>query len=486
MEQLAIKQVKDYCKSFQKEELCGIIQFVEEKYGGDSKRVEDLCKIVGILLPLNPDSETVVAIFLSELYVEGFMTDDEVTDMFGEEVFKILSALSKMNSVKFFEHDKKSQAEILRKMFLTMAKDLRVILIWLAWRIFQMDKLDEIKDEDTRHAIATETIKIYAPIASRLGVYRIKTMLEDLSFKHINKEAFEDVKNQIRKLGGAHKSKIEEVRSKIEDFLKSKNIEAEITGRIKSIYSIYKKLRKKNLTSLSQIHDFFAIRIILPNTPDGSVEQLYSVLGLIHSEWTPFSERFKDYIAVPKANNYRSLHTVVVGLDERAKDKPVEIQIRDRNMHREAECGIASHWVYKSGKSARGLGSNVSSQAQWLKGLERVHEFFNTEFEGIKGLDIDIFKDRIFVLTPQGEVKDLPKGATPIDFAYFVHTEIGNKCAMSKVNGSIVSLDYELKNGDVVEISTKRGAEPKPKWLSIAKTNLAKNRIKTWFSQQKN
>jgi GTP diphosphokinase / guanosine-3',5'-bis(diphosphate) 3'-diphosphatase len=486
MEQVSLKKIKDYCKDFGEQEVSKAIRFVSDQYEENSRRIEDLCKIIGVLLPLNPDKETIIAILLSELYTEKLISQEEVIKEFGEEINGILEALSRMDSIRILDHDKSSQTEVLRKMFLTMAKDLRVVLIWLAWRVFLMEKLDEMEDEEKRKKIATETVNIYAPIAARLGIYRIKTLLEDLSFKHINRKDFDDVKNQIKKLGGSQKSKIEEMSKKLQDFLASKGIKGEVTGRIKSIYSIYRKLKKKNLTSVNDIYDFFAMRIILPGKSDGSVDHLYSTLGMIHSEWKPLSSRFKDYIAVPKVNNYRSLHTVIIGLDEKDPEKPIEIQIRDQNMHKEAEGGIASHWVYKTTTPQHRAISNVPSQSEWLKGLERIYEFFNTEFEGIKGLDVDIFKDRIFVLTPKGEVKDLPHGATPIDYAYSIHTDIGNKCIMAKINNRAVSLDSELKNGDVIEILTKRNMEPKQKWLSFVKTNLAKKRIKEWFSEKKN
>lgn len=461
-----------------------VFDFVFSRYPEEDEKIEDICRIIEFLLPLKPDQDTVIAVFLNELYFNGFISEEELRERFGNGVAGILSALEKLDSLGYVEYDKSSQVEVLRKMFLTMARDLRVVLIWLARRMLKMEKLSEEKDINKCRAVATETMNIYAPIASRLGIYRMKTSLEDLSFQYLDPEDYRDIKEQIEELCGVRKMAIEKISKELKKFLLLHGVAADVVGRVKSVYGIYRKLKKKNLDSVEDIYDFFAMRIILPVKPDDSVDDLYAVLGLIHSEWKPVSHKFKDYIAVPKPNGYRSLHTVVLGLGPAFLDQPVEIQIRDTEMHKEAEYGVSSHWLYKSKGSSGGKQQySLDSQVEWIKGLERIHEFFDSEAEIVKEVDVDIFKDRIFVLTPKGDVKDLPKGAVPIDFAYAVHTDVGNRCVMAKVNGSAVPLDYELKNGDVVEIITRKDSEPKLRWLSIVKTNFSRNKIKAWLSE---
>ncbi len=477
MNESSLKKIEVYTKEFGIGEMSDLTSFLNEKILEEFRDFSDSLGVMKILSSFKLCKETVFAVFLSDLYIDGVISDSDVSGKFGEEVHDILFSLKKLNSLDFVEHDKSARAEVLRRMFLTMAKDLRAVIIWLAWKAVKMKKLGGEADSHRRLVVARQAMNIYAPIAARLGIYNIRTLLEDLAFKHIDPDAYADIELQINELGGAQKKNIERIISDLKNFLLRHGIDAQVEGRIKSVYGIYKKLKRKNLSSVKDIYDFFAIRIILPVAPNGSVDHLYSVLGLIHSEWKPFSHKFKDYISVPKPNGYKSLHTVVLGLGEGYFDKPVEIQIRDAEMHRESECGMASHWVYKTKSS-----SSIDSQSEWIKGLAKIHEFFRTGFGEISDVDVDIFKDMIFVLTPKGEVKDLPHGSVPIDFAYAIHTDLGNRCAMAKVNGVVVSLDYELKNGDVVEIITKRSAEPKLKWLSVVKTPIAKSRIRNWFS----
>lgn len=481
MNEASLKKIELYTKEFGVNQTSDLVSFLDEKTPEEYKDFSDSLGIMKILSSFKLCRDTIFAVFLSDLYIDGVISDSEVSGSFGKDVQNILFSLKKLNSLDFVEHDKSARAEVLRRMFLTMAKDLRSVIIWLARKAVKMKKLGGEADSHKRLIAARQAMNIYAPIAARLGIYSIRTLLEDLAFKHIDPDSYTNIELQINELGGAHKKNIERITSDLRGFLLKNGIDAQVEGRIKSVYGIYRKLKRKNLNSVKDIYDFFAIRIILPVANNGSVDQLYSVLGLIHSEWKPFSHKFKDYISVPKPNGYKSLHTVVLGLGEGYFDKPVEIQIRDSDMHSESECGMASHWVYKTGTFS-GSSSNVDSQAEWIKGLAKIHEFFRTGFGEISDIDVDIFKDMIFVLTPKGEVKDLPQGSVPIDFAYSIHTDLGNRCAMAKVNGVVVPLDYELKNGDVVEIITKRTAEPKPKWLSIVKTPIAKGRIKSWFS----
>ncbi len=486
MDLRVMEMIRDYNKTFDEKRLVGAFEFAEKYYKDTDASLDYPMSVLEILIPLRPDEDTIVAVILHDLYFLGFLNEDVIKKHFGATVFSILSPLKRLVELNYGENDRESQAEILRKMFLTMARDIRVILIWLAARLAKMEQIDDLPESGNKLRISKETMEIYVPIASRLGVYRIKTQLEDLAFKYLHPIEYHEISDALKNFDLMKRTVVNEIKVKIEEFLFSRSVKAKVSGRFKSIYSIYKKLQKKGGANLSDIYDIFAIRVVLPMRLDDEGDQmfdhLYSVLGLIHSEWKPLSNRFKDYIAVPKPNGYRSLHTVVVGLSPKAFDQPVEIQIRDEQMHSEAEYGVASHWIYKSAGSVEI--ERLDSQVRWIKGLSHVVELFSSESESdvLKQIDVDIFKDRIFVLTPRGEVKDLPSGSTPLDFAYAVHTDIGNHCVMGKVNGHMMTLDHELENGDVVEIVTRADAEPKLKWLSIVKSNFAKNRIRAWFA----
>lgn len=479
------EKIKQYNKNFDEGRLKSAFDFAIDRYKDTDVDVSELMSVIEVLMPLKPDDDTIIAILIHELYMLGFLTDERVQELFGQPVLNMLLFLKKLLELNYAENDKKSQIEVFRKMFLTMAKDLRVILIWLAKRLCKMRDIDNLGDKARKVQISRETMDIYVPIASRLGIYRMKVQLEDYAFKYLYPKEYEDINRQIKKFGELRKSAIDEICDKIIDYLRDKGVSAQVSGRIKSAYSIYVKLKEKGLSTLDDIFDFFAVRIVLPVKKDeeGNLvyDHLYSVLGLLHSEWKPLSARFKDYVAVPKPNGYRSLHTVIVGIAPKDVNRLVEVQLRDADMHREAEYGVASHWVYKKVGSVEN--PRLGSQVEWIKGLQHVNEFFgsSSEAEVLKEVEVDIFRDRIFVLTPRGEVKDLPQGANPIDFAYAVHTDIGNRCVMAKVNGALVPLDHELENGDVVEIVTKKDAEPKLRWLSVVKSSFAKSRIKTWF-----
>ncbi|MFA5821245.1 MAG: RelA/SpoT family protein, partial [Candidatus Gracilibacteria bacterium] len=373
------------------------------------------------------------------------------------------------------------QMEVFRRMLMAMAKDMRVIFLKLVLRLWKLKNL-ELFTEPERVVLARETMDIYAPVAARLGIYTLKDQLEDNAFKYLNPEEYGNLNEQLERFAEKRKVAIKSIQKKLKEFLTAHGFESEVSGRIKSIYSIFRKMERKGLSSLDDLYDVFAMRVVLPARYDKnhneSVDHLYSVLGMIHSEWKPLSRRFKDYIAVPKPNGYRSLHTVVLGIAPQSIDKPVEIQIRSDRMHKEAEYGSSSHWLYKED----GNEEAVVEHADWLKRLSAFQEELAAETGGIKDLKVDIFKDRIFVLTPRGEVRDLAAGATPIDFAYSVHTELGNKVVMAKVDGMVVPLDHELKNGNVVEVTTRSDATPKLQWLSFVKTSFAKSKIKAWFS----
>lgn len=479
-------KISDYNKSYDKAKIERAYDFGVEKYRDTEGSMDYPLKVLELLLPLRPDEDTIITVLLHNLYFLGFLDDAKIKELFSQSVVNLLIGLKKLSELNYAENDKSSQVEILRRMFLTMAKDLRTILIWLAYGLCRMQNLEDYPEVETRVRIARETMSLYVPIASRLGIYRMKTRLEDLSFKYLEPDEYNNISLQVAKYGEVRKGAVDTIKNELESFLALKGVEAEVFGRVKSVYSIYHKLKRKNLTSVNDLYDFFAIRVILPGRGDRKknedVDHLYSVLGLIHSEWKPLSKRFRDYIAVPKPNGYRSLHTVVLGLAPKDMAQSVEIQIRDTGMHREAEYGVASHWLYKGSYSHNT--KNLDTRIEWLRGLEKIHEFFGAEADVMKEVEINFFKDRIFVLTPRGEVKDLPSGSVPIDFAYAVHTEVGNKCVMAKVNGSIVPLNHELANGDVVEIIMKKEATPKLKWLSHVKSGFARHKIKAWFSGQ--
>lgn len=339
--------------------------------------------------------------------------------------------------------------------------------------------------------IAKETLSIYVPIAARLGIYTLKSQLEDLCFEFLEPEAYKNIYEQIRHYSKMTKPVIEEIKRTLQKHLIKEGYKnALVEARLKSIYSIYSKLKRKNRYSVDDIYDVFAMRVILNDEVRNGKEytgHVYSVLGLIHSLWTPLQMRFKDYVAVPKPNGYRSLHTTVVGLGPKTRNQPTEIQIRTKLMHEEAERGVASHWLYEETQGMTAVygvdvvNPRLARQIDWVKALTSLQEEVLSNDEFIDDLRRDIFNARIFVLTPLGDVRDLPLGATPIDFAYAVHSEIGNHCVMAKVNGSIVPLDFELKNGNVVEIVTRENAEPSQYWLSFVKTSSARNKIKAWF-----
>ncbi|PIZ76708.1 hypothetical protein COY05_00440 [Candidatus Peregrinibacteria bacterium CG_4_10_14_0_2_um_filter_38_24] len=434
----------------------------------------DACCIsaLDILVPMNPDEDTVIALLVKDLFLREILTEKEIEESFGKVVLDLILAVTKIETLSYKENDRTSRLEILRKMFLTMAKDIRVVLMSLACRLHKLKDFHGVSDHV---AFAKETLDLYAPIADRLGIYNVKTSLEDLSFKYTNPVEYKNVSGKLKELKKSCEISIAWIKNRLTDFFANRGVIADVSGRIKGVYSIYKKLKKKGLNSPEDLYDIFAIRVVLPEKKDllgnFQVEHLYSVLGLVHSEWRPVTRRFKDYIAVPKANGYKSLHTVVLGLAPKDMDQPVEIQIRDEKMHMDSEFGIASHWVYK--QNGNSSVEALKAYSDWVKGIADIREGLN---------DLDVFKDKIFVLTPRGEVRDLIAGSTPIDFAYSVHTDIGNRCIMSKVDAKIVPLDYELKNGEVVEIITRSDATPKLQWLSVVKSGFARNRIKAYFS----
>jgi guanosine-3',5'-bis(diphosphate) 3'-pyrophosphohydrolase len=427
-----------------------------------------------ILTTLKVDEDTLVACLLHDVPEDTSRTLDDIQTAFGEQVAKLVDGMTKISKVQYKNNMEQHQVENLRKMALVMAKDLRVVLIRLADRMHNMMTLSAIRPEK-RVRIAKETLEIYAPLADRLGIWQFKWQLEDLCFRHLNPIEESMLRKQLSEGLGERKEYIERVRKALTKELKEVGInEVEIFGRTKHMYSIYQKMKRKYKT-LDEIHDIFALRVIVDKVPD-----CYAVLGVIHDLWKPKPGRFKDYIAVPKANGYQSLHTTVFCIGGRL----TEFQIRTQDQHREAEYGIAAHWVYNATKK----GDNAKkffSRDSWLKSIIELQETADSSQEFVEGLKIDVFQDRIFVFTPEGDVKDLPSGATALDFAYSVHTAIGHRTIGVKINSSIAPLATRLETGDVVEVLTSRiPAGPKRGWLSIVKTSQARTKIKSWFKTQ--
>ncbi len=480
-----LKQIQNYNKNFDGSKIEEAFKIVSDKCPNFEENIQFALKCLDIIFPLHPDEDTIISLILYKLFQGGLIQGKDIKVTFGEGVYKILKGVKSLEALNYSENDRSTQIEILRRMFLTMAKDIRVVLIELVCRLCKMQDLEDyVKDPEERRLFAKETLDLYIPIAARLGIYRLKSNLEDLSFRYTNYDDYQKISKELVSLKVDCQLSIKFVKNKLNKFLQKRGIKAQISGRIKTTYSIHRKITRKGLSGIDDLFDIYAMRIILSPKKDEEgnevIDHLYSVLGMIHSEWKPLSKRFKDYLAVPKPNGYRSLHTVLLGLAPEGNSQPVEIQICDSDMFQSAEYGVASHWVYKD--DSPDYSRSLKTQIDWIRGLEEIRNEFDLSLDKIKEVDIDIFKDRIFALTPRGEVKDLPRGAIPIDFAYSVHTDVGNRCVMAKVNGKVVPLDSELENGDVVEIVIKKDSAPKHQWLALVKTNYAKSRIKLWFS----
>jgi len=418
---------------------------------------------------MDVDAVTIASALLHDVVEDTSVSIEEIWRRFGPEVSTLVDGVTKLSRLTGLSVEDR-QAENLRKMFLAMAKDVRVIFIKLADRLHNMRTLSYLPP-DRQKMISKETLDIFAPLAHRLGMWRIKWELEDLSFKYLEPEKYREISKLVAKTRKEREEYIQEAISIIRASLDSHGIKADIQGRPKHLYSIYMKMKRDNLT-FDQIYDLLGIRVIVESTKD-----CYTVLGIVHSLWRPIPGRFRDYIAVPKSNMYQSLHTTVIG----PRGEPLEIQIRTYEMHRIAEYGIAAHWKYKEGKTDQDFDMKLSWLRQlleWQKDLQDAKEF-------VEQVKVDLFEDEVFVFTPKGDVVSLPKGATPVDFAYRIHTEIGNRCVGAKVNGRIVPLDYKLNSGEIVEILTSKSATPSLDWLSFVATSSARNRIRQYFKRLK-
>ena len=442
---------------------------------GEPYIIHPLCVAI-ILAELELDKETIVAGLLHDVVEDTVMTDEEIAGEFGGEVALLVDGVTKLEQLSYDADKLEVQAENLRKMFLAMAKDIRVILIKLADRLHNMRTLKFMRPEKQREK-ARETMDIYAPIASRLGISKLKVELDDLSLKYLEPEAYYKLVEDVALRKSERDEYLRSLMDDVKGYIDDAGIEAEIDGRAKHFFSIYKKMLNQDKT-LDQIYDLFAIRIMVH-----SLKDCYAALGVIHEKYKPIPGRFKDYIAMPKSNMYQSLHTTLIG----PNGQPFEIQIRTYEMHRTAEYGIAAHWKYKEGKAGISIANQEEEKLSWLRQiLEWQRDMSdNKEFMSLLKSDLDLFSDMVFCFTPTGDVKNLPTGSTPIDFAYNIHSAVGNKMVGAKVNGKLVNIDYVIQNGDRIEILTSQNSKgPSRDWLNIVKSTQAKNKINQWFRSE--
>ena len=446
----------------------------QKRKSGEPYIIHPLC--VGIILAeLEMDKETIVAGILHDVVEDTVMTIEEISKEFSPEVALLVDGVTKLTQLDLSQDKIEIQAENLRKMFIAMAKDIRVILIKLADRLHNLRTL-QYQTPAKQIEKARETMDIYAPIAHRLGISKIKIELDDLSMQYLYPDVYNELKKEIDERLSAREEFINQMVTEVTGYIKEAGIPAEIDGRVKHFFSIYKKMITQNKT-LDQIYDIFALRIKVE-----SVRDCYAALGIIHEKYKPIPGRFKDYIAMPKANMYQSLHTTLIGHEGR----PFEIQIRTYDMHKTAEYGIAAHWKYKEG----GSGTGTSKEEEKMSWLRQILEWQtdtadNKEFMSFVKTDLDIFQDQVYCFTPDGDVKTLPSGSTPIDFAYSVHTAVGNKMVGARVNGRQVPIEYKLKSGDRVEIITSQNSKgPSRDWLNVVQSSQAKTKINQWFRQE--
>ncbi len=442
---------------------------------GEPYIIHPLCVAI-ILSELELDKETIVAGILHDVVEDTVMTSEEIAVEFSPEIALLVDGVTKLTQLNLSQDKIEIQAENLRKMFLAMAKDIRVILIKLADRLHNLRTL-QYQSSPKQIEKARETMDIYAPLAHRLGISKIKTELDDLSLQYLQPEVYHNLKTEIDERLFEREDLIADIVKDVKTYIDEANIEADIDGRVKHLFSIYKKMVNQNKT-LDQIYDIFAVRIIV-----GSVKDCYAALGIIHEMYKPIPGRFKDYIAMPKPNRYQSLHTTLIGKSGR----PFEIQIRTYEMHKTAEYGIAAHWKYKENPHGASGRDKEEAKLSWLRQILEWQRDTddNKEFMSFIKTDLDLFAEQVYCFTPEGDVKNLPKGSTPIDFAYSIHTAVGNKMIGCRVNGRQVAIDYTLQNGDRIEIVTSQNSKgPSRDWLSIVQSTQAKTKINQWFKQE--
>ena len=450
---------------------------------GEPYIIHPLCVSI-ILADLELDKETIIAGLLHDVVEDTIMTNEELKEQFGPDVELLVDGVTKLEQLQYtgeatpdrLTSREELQAENLRKMFLAMAKDIRVILIKLADRLHNMRTL-KYKSPESQKRIARETLDIYSPLAERLGISKIKIELDDLSLKYLEPEAYYDLVEKIALRKDVREKYVQDIVDEVTEHIIDAGIDAQIDGRVKHFFSIYKKMVNQDKT-LDQIYDLFAVRIIVD-----SVRDCYAALGVIHEMYKPMPGRFKDYISMPKANMYQSLHTTLIG----STGTPFEIQIRTFEMHRVAEYGIAAHWKYKEASDGRVSTGGEDEKLTWLSQILEWQQDMsdNKEFMKLLKSDLDLFSDHVYCFTPAGDVKNLPAGSTPIDFAYSVHSAVGNRMIGARVNGKLVTIDYQINNGDCIEIMTSQNSKgPSRDWLNIVKSAQAKNKISQWFKSE--
>ena len=492
-----VRQVEGYLSPPDVEAIRRAFEFAREAHDGQLRESGDPyishpLAVTQTLAELQLDAATIAASLLHDVSEDCGVPLTELESRFGHEVAKLVDGVTKLSKVPWFQEeghlgaplevqdrpaDKQAiWAESMRKMFLAMADDVRVVLIKLADRLHNMRTLDA-RPADKRQRVAQETMDIYAPLANRLGIWQIKWQLEDLAFRHLEPVVYKDIARQLAGRRAARESYIARAIDILKADLDRTGVQAEISGRPKHIYSIYRKMRARS-AEISQIYDLLAVRVMV-----GTVQECYAVLGHVHALWKPLPGQFDDYIASPKESGYQSLHTTVVALD----GQPLEIQIRTAEMHQKAEYGVAAHWRYKEGRPQDG---SFDAKVAWLRQLmDWQKDVAGGAQEFVDSLKTDVFQDQVYVFTPKGEIKEMPTGATPLDFAYRIHTEVGHKCVGAKVNNRMVPLDHRLKNGDIVEIITARGSKgPSRDWLNpnlgYVRTANAREKIRQWFRRQ--
>ena len=448
----------------------------QKRKSGEPYIIHPLCVAI-ILADLELDKETIVAGLLHDAVEDTWMTYEEVEKEFGSEVALLVDGVTKLGQLSYSADKVEVQAENLRKMFLAMAKDIRVILIKLADRLHNMRTLQYMRPEKQQEK-ARETMDIYAPIAMRLGISKIKVELDDLSLKYLKPDVYYDLVQKVALRKSEREQFVGAIVKEAKKHMDDANIKAQVDGRVKHFFSIYKKMVNQDKT-IDQIYDLFAVRILVD-----TVKDCYAALGVIHEMYKPIPGRFKDYIAMPKPNMYQSLHTTLIG----PNGQPFEIQIRTYEMHRTAEYGIAAHWKYKESSDGKApVGKSEEEKLNWLRQiLEWQRDMSdNKEFMSLLKNDLDLFADSVYCFTPQGDVKTLPSGSTPVDFAYSVHSAVGNKMVGARVNGKLVPIEYEIKNGDRIEIITSQNSQgPSRDWLKLVKSTQAKNKINQWFKKE--
>ena len=465
-----------YTKEHQKT-VAAALEYATLKHGGQKRvsgepYITHPIAVANILLDLGMDYNSVCAALLHDVIEDTDATEEDLREKFGDQITELVLGVTKLKKITF-KSKEQEQAENFRKMFFAMAKDIRVLIIKLADRLHNMRTVEALSRE-RQEALANETLEIYARLASRLGLSYMKCEMEDICLKVLHREAYEELVREVSLKRAERQEIVDRLCADLRDMMKEHNLTGEVSGRPKHFYSIYKKMTEKHKT-FEQIYDLTAVRIIV-----NSVEACYEVLGLIHSRWKPIPGRFKDYIAVPKPNNYQSLHTTVMT----NFGTPFEIQIRTYEMHRIAEYGIAAHWKYKEQAGRSDVG-NSDEQLTWLRGVMDAQGEATDPQELYESLKVDLYEGQVFIFTPNGDVVVLPEGSTPIDFAYSVHSEIGNRCVGAKINNRIVPLETKLETGDYVEIITSNNSKgPSRDWLRVVKTTQARTKIRAWFKKE--